>query len=88
MAQRGRKSKRHHALIGIQNELAGIQKRLDALSQEGVDEDQITPLLTRLSTAAEALIAKGAGAITSADVTTIVNALTDVATKLETAAAA
>lgn len=84
---RGRKSKKHHALVGIQNELAEIAKRLEQLKSEGVDVDQITPLLTRLETAATALIAKGTGAITAADVATIVTSLTDVATKLEAAAA-
>lgn len=88
MAQRGRKSKRHHALIGIQHELEEIAKRIADLQSQGENVDQITPLLTRLEAATTALIAKGSGAITAADVTTIVNSLTDVVTKVEAAAAA
>lgn len=63
-----------------------FQKRVDFIQSQGVNVDQITPLLSRLATAADALIAKGAGAITKADVQTIVDSLTSVATKLEAAA--
>lgn len=84
MAQRGRKSKKHHALIGIQNELAEIQKRIDVLSQEGVNVDQVNAALADLSTKVDALIASKApqGGITTAEAQAITDQITAIAGKV------
>jgi hypothetical protein len=83
MAQRGRKSKRHHALVGIQNELLEIQKRIEVLKSEGENVDQITALMTTLGTDLDALIAQGQGALTPANVQTIVDGLSALDAKVK-----
>lgn len=84
MANRGRKSKKHHALVGIQNELAEIQKRLESLSQEGVNVDQVNAALADLSTKVDALIASKApqGGITTAEAQAITDQISSIASKV------
>lgn len=81
-----RKNKYLRELEEILETVNTLQKRVDFIQSQGVNVENITPLLARLATAADAVIAKGTGAITPADVATIVEALTTVVTKLENAA--
>jgi hypothetical protein len=80
----GRKSKKHHTLVGIQNELAQIKVRIDELNQEGINVDQVNAALQDLSTKVDALIAAKApqGGITTAEAQSITDSITAIATKV------
>lgn len=80
----GRKSRKHHALVGIQNELAQIKVRIDELNQEGINVDQVNAALADLSTKVDALIAAKApqGGITTAEAQSITDSITAIATKV------
>ncbi len=73
----------------IARQVAKFQKRVTILATriKGEDMDQITAALERLSRAADALIAKGQGAITPAQAGQIASTLSDLAAKIEAAAA-
>jgi len=76
---------KHSDLAEIKKEISALQKRVSKIQKDGFNVDQINAALSQLNTDVDALIAKGAGAITPAQAATIAQALTDMDTKIKSA---